>query len=158
MVDARCNAVGSEERPFLGSFQKGGGARNRAERRAEPRSIKGGHARSLLSSVHARSLVHALLLFSFSSSLLGLCSLLSSRWLAGLSPIGCCSPPLFMVHALFLARAPFLLARSRARGPARPVGGDADGRRRSVACGGPACPDEGCRRGFAGRVGSRNQA
>ena len=42
--------VGSGERPFLGSFQKGGGARNGAEQRAEPRSIKDGHARGAPSS------------------------------------------------------------------------------------------------------------
>ena len=128
MVDARCDAVGSEERPFLGSFQKGGGARNGAERRAEPRSIKGGHARGAPSS----PLLFPLLVSDALSSLHGLCALLGS----------CSLPP----------------RSSCARGPARPVGGDADGRRRSAACGGPACPDEGCRRGFAGRVGGRNQA
>ena len=67
-------------------------------------------------------------------------------------------PPSKKARPLSLESAPFLLARSRARGPARPVGGDADGRRRSAACGGPARLDEGCRRGFAGRVGGRNQA
>ena len=68
MVDAWCDAVGSGERPFLGSFQKGGGARNGAELRAEPRSIKGGHAQgapsshlvcSLLFTVHPLDLTRA---------------------------------------------------------------------------------------------------
>ena len=104
LVDAWCDAVGSEERPFLGSFQKGGGARDGAERRAEPRSIKGGHARGA------------------PSSLLGACSWLSSPPVCSL---------LLTVHPLSLTRAPFLLARSRARGPAGGLlVGDADGRRR----------------------------
>ena len=94
MVDARCDAVGSEERPFLGSFQKGGGARNGAERRAEPRSIKGGHARGAPSSLPGSrahlgacsllllflSRVHALLFSSrMLSPLHGSSALLDSR-------------------------------------------------------------------------------
>ena len=71
MVDARCDAVGSEERPFWGSFQKGGGARNGAE----PRSLKGGHARGALSSL----LVSDALSSPPSSSLHGSCALVGSR-------------------------------------------------------------------------------
>ena len=49
---------------------------------------------------------------------------------------------LFTVHPLSLTRTPFLLARSRARGPAWPVGGRRGRDVPQAACGGPARADE----------------
>ena len=153
-----------------GNASKGGGAANGAERRVEPRAAKGGAppykrrtdaglALSLqrlavslqrspplsLQKVHGLSVSLSKGCLSLSPKVNAL-SLVHARSFSWRSPCASCSS------------TPFLLARSRARGPARPVGGDADRRRRSAACGGPARPDEGCRRGFAGRVGGRNQA
>ena len=156
MVDARCDAVGSEERPFLGSFQKGGGARNRAERRAEPRSIKGGHARGA-SSLPSSSLpgsrahlgapflsrVHALLSAPLRSSRL-VCSLLSSRfmrspWLA--------LPSSSLVPALVARRG--LLVETQTGGAAVRLVVDLRVRTRGAGEGSPAAWEVGTRRDHA---------
>ena len=109
MVDARCDAVGSEERPFSGSFSKGGGARNGVERRAEPRSIKGGHTRGSPPSYWLSALVSST---PPPPLLLGPCSPLSARYPDSFSPRS------------------FL----RSWSGERPVGGDADGRRSRAGC------------------------
>ena len=138
MVDARCDAVGSEERPFLGSFQKGGGARNGTERRAEPRSIKGGHARGAPSSLLGSCT-------RLGCSLRALC--LSSKRLA--------LPSLSLVPVLVARRG--LLVETRTGGAAvRPV---VDLRiwKRGAGEGSPAAWEVGTRRDHANGRGRRTR-
>ena len=105
-MDARCDAVGSEERPLFGKLPEGRRSRERGGAPLYKRQTDAGLAVS-----------DALSALSVSPPKGSVCV---SPWFS----------------ALFPSLVPALVAR---RGL---LVGDADGRRRSAACGGPARPDE----------------
>ena len=121
MVDARREAVGVRARPLSRDFSKrleGGGAENGAERRAEPRAVKGGAPR-----YKGRTEREARPSRSWSRW----------RW----SPLGASLPSSWFMLAPVSPVVQFFFSSlgSCARGPASGLlVGDADGRRSSAGC------------------------